>query len=84
MSSPATREDDSARREASELAPAAEPFEIRAYLLATGLCRRARSAFGVVLDQVLDVRNLALVFLMAVLTSAVLHGLRPALYAAAF
>ncbi|WP_028747268.1 sensor histidine kinase [Rhizobium mesoamericanum] len=35
---------------------------------------------GVVLDQVLDVRNLALVFLMAVLTSAVLHGLRPALY----
>jgi two-component system sensor histidine kinase KdpD len=37
-------------------------------------------AASVVLDQVLDVRNLALVFLMAVLTSAVLHGLRPALY----
>ena len=40
----------------------------------------SRLRFGIVLDQVLDVRNLALVFLMAVLTSAVLHGLRPALY----
>ncbi len=54
-------------------------FDIKAYLLATGYVAIAL-AVGVVLDQVLDVRNLALVFLMAVLTSAVLHGLRPALY----
>lgn len=35
---------------------------------------------GVVLDQFLDVRNLALVFLMAVLISAVTAGLWPALF----
>ena len=33
------------------------------------------------LDQFLDVRNIALVFLMAVLTSAVTLGLWPALFA---
>ena len=38
-------------------------------------------AFAVALDQFLDVRNIALVFLMAVLTSAVTLGLWPALYA---
>lgn len=36
---------------------------------------------GIVLDQTLDVRNLALVFLMAVLAAAVRGGLGPALYA---
>ena len=41
----------------------------------------ARSPSASLLDQVLDVRNLALVFLMAVLTSAVTGGLWPALYA---
>lgn len=56
------------------------PFQFRAYLLST-LYVAVALAVGVVLDQVLDVRNLALVFLMAVLTSAVIHGLRPALYA---
>ncbi|MFF0923271.1 DUF4118 domain-containing protein [Rhizobium leguminosarum] len=55
------------------------PLDFRAYLLATGYVAIALGV-SVVLDQVLDVRNLALVFLMAVLTSAVLHGLRPALY----
>ncbi|MGO4440399.1 DUF4118 domain-containing protein [Rhizobium sp. RAF56] len=55
------------------------PFDLRAYLLATVYVGVALCV-GIVLDQVLDVRNLALVFLMAVLTSAVLHGLRPALY----
>ncbi|MBY5359563.1 sensor histidine kinase KdpD [Rhizobium leguminosarum] len=54
-------------------------LDFRAYLLATGYVAIALGV-SVVLDQVLDVRNLALVFLMAVLTSAVLHGLRPALY----
>ncbi|ULJ75176.1 sensor histidine kinase [Rhizobium gallicum] len=60
-------------------APALPAFNIKAYLLAT-IYVAAALAFSTVLDQVLDVRNLALVFLMAVLTSAVLHGLRPALY----
>jgi two-component system sensor histidine kinase KdpD len=54
-------------------------LDLRAYVLATAYVAIALGV-GVVLDQVLDVRNLALVFLMAVLTSAVLHGLRPALY----
>jgi two-component system sensor histidine kinase KdpD len=54
-------------------------FDIWAYILATGYVAIALGV-SVVLDQVLDVRNLALVFLMAVLTSAVIHGLRPALY----
>ncbi len=38
-------------------------------------------AIGVLLDQALDVRNLALVFLMAVLASAVRGGLGPGLFA---
>ncbi|MDM9623862.1 sensor histidine kinase KdpD [Rhizobium sp. S96] len=60
-------------------APSAPAFDIYAYLAATVYVAIAL-VVGVVLDQVLDVRNLALVFLMAVLTSAVIHGLRPALY----
>ncbi|SEH43005.1 two-component system, OmpR family, sensor histidine kinase KdpD [Rhizobium tibeticum] len=60
-------------------APSLPAFNIQAYLSATAYVAIALIA-GVVLDQVLDVRNLALVFLMAVLTSAVIHGLRPALY----
>ncbi|TLX08522.1 sensor histidine kinase KdpD [Rhizobium sp. MHM7A] len=60
-------------------AASAPQFDFRAYLLATVYVAVAL-AVSIVLDQVLDVRNLALVFLMAVLTSAVLHGLRPALY----
>jgi len=70
-------EDKAAKRGVSAAAPAA--FDIRAYLLATVYVTVALGV-GIVLDQVLDVRNLALVFLMAVLTSAVLHGLRPALF----
>ena len=60
-------------------AATAPELDFKAYLLATGYVAIALGV-SVVLDQVLDVRNLALVFLMAVLTSAVLHGLRPALY----
>lgn len=41
----------------------------------------AALGIGMVLDQFLDVRNIALVFLMAVLASAVTGGLGPALYA---
>nr|WP_198598375.1 sensor histidine kinase KdpD [Mangrovicella endophytica] len=41
----------------------------------------AAVAIGTVLSRFLDVRNIALVFLMAVLTSAVGHGLWPALFA---
>ncbi|EPE96032.1 sensor histidine kinase [Rhizobium grahamii] len=60
-------------------APSSPAFNIQPYLSATAYVVIALIA-GVVLDQVLDVRNLALVFLMAVLTAAVIHGLRPALY----
>ncbi len=60
-------------------AAAVPSFDLKAYLLATGYVVIALMV-GALLDQFLDVRNLALVFLMAVLTSAVMHGLRPALY----
>ncbi|WFR98566.1 sensor histidine kinase [Rhizobium tumorigenes] len=60
-------------------AAAVPTFDLKAYLLATGYVVIALMV-GALLDQFLDVRNLALVFLMAVLTSAVMHGLRPALY----
>ncbi len=60
-------------------AAVAPSFDFQAYLLATVYVVIALMV-GALLDQFLDVRNLALVFLMAVLTSAVMHGLRPALY----
>ncbi|MBO9099580.1 MULTISPECIES: sensor histidine kinase [unclassified Rhizobium] len=60
-------------------ATAVPSFDLKAYLLATGYVVIALMV-SALLDQFLDVRNLALVFLMAVLTSAVMHGLRPALY----
>jgi two-component system sensor histidine kinase KdpD len=77
----AGREDDGTMpaRHVETFASAA-PFELRPYVLATANVAIALG-FSAVLDQVLDVRNLALVFLMAVLASAVLQGLRPALYA---
>jgi len=60
-------------------APSPPPFQLRGYVLAT-LYVAVALGFCVILDQVLDVRNLALVFLMAVLATAVTQGLRPALY----
>jgi two-component system sensor histidine kinase KdpD len=70
---------ETSRRGVKAAVPATPALDVRAYLLATAYVAIALPV-GIVLDQVLDVRNLALVFLMAVLTSAVLHGLRPALY----
>jgi two-component system, OmpR family, sensor histidine kinase KdpD len=61
-------------------AAAPVPFQFRAYVFST-LYVALAVGISVVFDQVLDVRNLALVFLMAVLASAVTQGLRPALYA---
>jgi len=72
-------EKDQTAQRGVKAAATAPLFDLRAYVLATAYVAIALGV-GVVLDQVLDVRNLALVFLMAVLTSAVLHGLRPALY----
>lgn len=72
-------EKDTASLRGVKAAPSAPTLNFRAYILSTAYVAIAL-AVGVVLDQVLDVRNLALVFLMAVLTSAVIHGLRPALY----
>lgn len=53
---------------------------LKAYLSSTLLVAVA-IIVGIGLDQMLDVRNLALVFLMAVLAAAVRGGLGPALYA---
>ncbi|MER8392051.1 sensor histidine kinase KdpD [Mesorhizobium sp. M1340] len=55
-------------------------FEIWPYLRATAYVVGSL-AFAVLLDQFLDVRNLAVIFLIGVLTSAVTGGLWPALYA---
>jgi two-component system sensor histidine kinase KdpD len=57
-------------------------FRLQPYVFAT-LYVGAAVAFGTLLSRILDVRNIALVFLMAVLTSAATAGLRPALYASA-
>ncbi|TWF53436.1 sensor histidine kinase [Neorhizobium alkalisoli] len=57
-----------------------KPFRLRPYLNSTVFVGLAILS-GFVLDQTLDVRNLALVLLMAVLASAVRGGLGPGLYA---
>ena len=71
-------------RDTSEPRPATaiEPgrFRIAPYLSSTALVGVA-VALGTLIHSVLDVRNIALVFLMAVLASAVASGLWPALFA---
>ncbi|TIO30140.1 MAG: DUF4118 domain-containing protein, partial [Mesorhizobium sp.] len=57
-----------------------KPFQIWPYLFSTAYVAGA-VAVSSILDQFLDVRNLASVLLLAVLTSAVTFGLWPALYA---
>ncbi|MGX5801870.1 DUF4118 domain-containing protein [Bradyrhizobium sp. Arg314] len=61
-------------------APEQKPFQIWPYLFSTIYVAGAL-AVGSILDQFLDVRNLASVLLLAVLTAAVTFGLWPALYA---
>ncbi|MDX8529024.1 sensor histidine kinase KdpD [Mesorhizobium sp. MSK_1335] len=61
-------------------APEPKPFQIWPYLFSTAYVASAL-AVSSILDQFLDVRNLASVLLLAVLTSAVTFGLWPALYA---
>ncbi|TPI72551.1 sensor histidine kinase KdpD [Mesorhizobium sp. B2-8-9] len=61
-------------------APEQKPFQIWPYLFSTAYVAGAL-AVGSILDRFLDVRNLASVLLLAVLTSAVTFGLWPALYA---
>ncbi|PZU91227.1 MAG: two-component sensor histidine kinase [Chelatococcus sp.] len=61
-------------------APGAKRFELAPYLWATAYVACGVVA-GMLLGHVLDVRNIALVFLMAVLASAVTAGLWPALFA---
>ncbi|XOK13849.1 DUF4118 domain-containing protein [Agrobacterium tumefaciens] len=61
-------------------APARSRQSFRSYLNSTLFVGLA-IVVGIVLDQTLDVQNLALVFLMAVLAAAVRGGLGPALYA---
>ncbi|MCJ8140361.1 sensor histidine kinase [Falsirhodobacter halotolerans] len=56
------------------------PFSLRPYALATFYVAAALG-LGYLLSQTLDVQNIAIVFLMAVLTSAVTAGRWPALYA---
>ncbi|MBA1142555.1 sensor histidine kinase [Mesorhizobium neociceri] len=55
-------------------------FDVWPYLKATAFVAGSLG-FAALLDQFLDVRNLAIIFLIGVLTSAVAGGLWPALYA---
>lgn len=57
-------------------------FRVQPYLLSVVYVAVA-TGFGMFLSRTLDVRNIALVFLMAVLTSAATAGLWPALFASA-
>ena len=57
-----------------------EPFDAIPYLATTGIVAAALGV-GFVLQQYLNVLNIALVFLTAVLVSAVSYGLLPSLYA---
>lgn len=57
-----------------------QPFRVRAYLLGVLFVLLAILA-GIALDQTLDVQNLALVFLMAVLAASVRGGLGTGLFA---
>lgn len=59
--------------------PEAPPFEARPYVLSTGILGMA-TLVGFGLQQVLALQNIALVFLTAVLVSAVQFGLLPALF----
>ncbi|TPI17289.1 sensor histidine kinase KdpD [Mesorhizobium sp. B4-1-3] len=61
-------------------APEQKPFQIWPYLFSTIYVAGAL-AVGSILDRFLDVRNLASVLLLAVLSAAVSFGLGPALYA---
>jgi two-component system sensor histidine kinase KdpD len=73
------REGDSATT-GIKTVPTPVSLKIWPYVLAT-LYVGCALGVGFLLDQSLDVRNIALVFLMAVLTTAVTEGLKPALYA---
>ncbi|CAN7183477.1 DUF4118 domain-containing protein [Rhizobium sp. LjRoot254] len=75
----ARREENEPRR-GVEAAPLPSQFQIMPFAIGAGSVALALLA-GVLLDEVLDVQNLALVFLMAVLVTAVRAGLWPGLFA---
>ncbi len=74
------RDRDAAVTPGVKTAPPSRQFDILPYGMST-LYVGCALLLGFLLDQSLDVRNIALVFLMAVLISAVTAGLMPALYA---
>ncbi|MDY0241266.1 MAG: sensor histidine kinase KdpD [Rhodospirillaceae bacterium] len=67
---------------ASPSAPTQRPFDFALYLWSSAYVGAA-AIIGTVLSNLLDVGNIALVFLMAVLASALKGGLWPALFASA-
>ena len=73
-------EKDKAARRGASAAPAPRPFRIKPYFLSAVFVALAVLA-GMALDQTLDVQNLGLVFLMAVLAASVRNGLGAGLFA---
>ncbi|MFZ1988229.1 MAG: sensor histidine kinase KdpD [Alphaproteobacteria bacterium] len=77
-SAPKPGQEEADRPQVAPVAPA--PFDLRAYAGSFGMVVVALLV-GLFLQQFLAVSNIALVFLMAVLASAITYGLRPALAA---
>jgi two-component system sensor histidine kinase KdpD len=76
----APRKDDANSSKKSSTKVPQKKFDINPYIWSSGFVVLALGC-GLVLHQILDVQNIALVFLTAVLASAVSYGLFPALYA---
>ncbi|MDB5551780.1 MAG: Sensor for high-affinity potassium transport system [Rhizobium sp.] len=75
-----TRREENELRRGVEAAPLPSQFRIMPFAIGAALVALALGV-GVLLDEILDVQNLALVFLMAVLATAVRSGLWPGLFA---
>jgi two-component system sensor histidine kinase KdpD len=60
--------------------PAGEPFDPLPYLVATGLVAAA-TGIGMTIQQAVELANISLIFLAAILFTAVRDGLAPSLYA---
>ncbi|UVC07361.1 sensor histidine kinase KdpD [Rhizobium sp. TH2] len=75
-----TRREENEPRRGVEAAPLPSQFRFMPFAVGALLVALALGA-GVLLDEILDVQNLALVFLMAVLATAVRSGLWPGLFA---
>jgi two-component system sensor histidine kinase KdpD len=74
-------EAEAGHRKQARPRPAAAPIDPLGYLASTGFVGLALG-LAILIDQYVDLENISLVFLAAVLASAVQYGLGPSIYAA--